>query len=446
MLLMTTEPVSALSWKVLCVDDESSILRALKRLLPKATYDVTIATSGQEGLAVLAQQPIDLVISDMRMPGMSGAEFLEQVASLYPDTVRILLTGYSDIESTIAAVNRGRIHRYLQKPWDSDALLECLAQEMESRRLKRENEQLYHLVEAQNQELKELNSVLEKKVEQRTLQIRKALSDLQSSHQRVKEQVRAIIRVFYNLLSLKGTPGSAYTQEVSQLCWLLGGSLEQTDFERMNTKLAGLLGEVGVLCLDDYLVRKSWHEMNTLERDQFRTHAILAYRAMSPVQHLSSIALSVLHQFDRYDGKGNQQGLQGENLPLGSRILAVARDYIYAVRGVSADVRLSRAGALAKLREQAGLVYDPVLIEKLPDVLPSLNLDLLEQDERVVSTYNLVPGMKLSRDVVTSANLLLLPEGHQVSEHTIKRLQSYAESADEVLRIHIFSSRVRAVG
>ncbi|HLO95881.1 MAG TPA: response regulator, partial [Burkholderiaceae bacterium] len=103
---------------VLCVDDEPAILSSLRRLLRPKGYKVLLAEGGQAGLAMLAQEPVDLVVSDMRMPEMDGAQFLEQVRMRWPEVIRILLTGYADVSSTIAAINRGEIHRYISKPWD----------------------------------------------------------------------------------------------------------------------------------------------------------------------------------------------------------------------------------------------------------------------------------------------------------------------------------------
>jgi response regulator RpfG family c-di-GMP phosphodiesterase len=107
----------SLPMNLLFVDDEANILKALKRLFRSADFSVHLAESGSEGLAILQQTPIDLIISDMRMPQMDGAEFLTRAAEQWPNTVRILLTGYADIESTIAAVNKGRIYSYCSKPW-----------------------------------------------------------------------------------------------------------------------------------------------------------------------------------------------------------------------------------------------------------------------------------------------------------------------------------------
>ncbi len=109
---------------LLFVDDEANILSALKRLFRPLGYRILTAEGGAAGLDIFAQNSIDLVISDMRMPEMNGAQFLEQVRLKWPDAVRILLTGYADVSSTIAAINKGEIYRYIAKPWeDNDIVL-----------------------------------------------------------------------------------------------------------------------------------------------------------------------------------------------------------------------------------------------------------------------------------------------------------------------------------
>ena len=137
----TTETVVSL----LLVDDEPGILSSLRRLLRPAGYKIHTAESGKAGLAILEQEPIDLVISDMRMPEMDGARFLEQVRSRWPATIRILLTGYADVTSTIDAINRGEIYRYIAKPWDDNDLMLIVRDALERRRLQGENDRLLAL-------------------------------------------------------------------------------------------------------------------------------------------------------------------------------------------------------------------------------------------------------------------------------------------------------------
>jgi CheY-like chemotaxis protein len=109
---------------LLLLDDEPSILASLTRLLRREGYTILTATSPEEAFNLMANQPAQVVISDQRMPEMSGTEFLSRIRQLYPDTLRIVLTGYTDLESVTGAINRGSIYKFLTKPWDDDQLRE----------------------------------------------------------------------------------------------------------------------------------------------------------------------------------------------------------------------------------------------------------------------------------------------------------------------------------
>ncbi|MBS1129886.1 MAG: response regulator receiver modulated diguanylate cyclase/phosphodiesterase with sensor(s) [Proteobacteria bacterium] len=121
-------PIAALSptqeQTLLLVDDEPNVLSSLTRLLRREGYAILTATSPTEAFDLLAKQPVQVVISDQRMPDMSGTEFLSRVRQLYPATIRLVLTGYTDLQSVTDAINRGAIYKFLTKPWDDDQLRE----------------------------------------------------------------------------------------------------------------------------------------------------------------------------------------------------------------------------------------------------------------------------------------------------------------------------------
>jgi diguanylate cyclase (GGDEF)-like protein/PAS domain S-box-containing protein len=147
---------------LLLVDDEDNILSALKRLLRRDGYNIVTATSAAEGLQRLTEREVDVIVSDQRMPGMTGVEFLHRAKALYPHTVRIVLSGYTELQSIIDAVNEGAIYKFLTKPWDDERLRGHVAEAFSQKEMADENRRLAHQVELANGELAALNQKLER--------------------------------------------------------------------------------------------------------------------------------------------------------------------------------------------------------------------------------------------------------------------------------------------
>lgn len=143
--------------KILLVDDESHVLSSLVRALFDEPYDILTAENGESGLVVLEKNPeIKVIISDERMPGMGGAEFLARVKDSAPQIIRIMLTGHASLESTMKAVNTGEIYRFFTKPWEDSDLIIALRLAVEKFDLEEENRRLLRTVKRQSQELRDL--------------------------------------------------------------------------------------------------------------------------------------------------------------------------------------------------------------------------------------------------------------------------------------------------
>ncbi|MCX7165409.1 MAG: response regulator [Rhodocyclales bacterium] len=150
---------------VLLVDDEDSILSALRRLLRREAYQVLTANGGQAGLDELARSRVDVIVSDQRMPGMSGVEFLRRAKELYPDTVRMVLSGYADLQSITDAINTGAIYKFLSKPWDDDMLKAEIEEAFRRKAMHDENKGLNQQVKSANAELVRVNARLQEALE-----------------------------------------------------------------------------------------------------------------------------------------------------------------------------------------------------------------------------------------------------------------------------------------
>jgi two-component system, NtrC family, sensor kinase len=127
--------------RILFVDDESNILNALQRVFIEEEYEILTATSGIEGMEILSDKsPVYVVVSDYRMPQMNGVAFLREVRAKWPETVRVVLSGYADTSAIVSAINDGQVYRFIPKPWDDDDLRMTIAAAVEQyRRQKKEN-------------------------------------------------------------------------------------------------------------------------------------------------------------------------------------------------------------------------------------------------------------------------------------------------------------------
>ncbi|HJW57596.1 MAG TPA: EAL domain-containing protein, partial [Burkholderiaceae bacterium] len=165
---------------LLLVDDEPNILASLKRLLRGGGYRILTASSGQDGLDLLAQNDVDVIMSDQRMPGMTGVEFLRAVKTSYPDTVRIVLSGFTELKSVTDAVNEGAIYKFLTKPWDDVLLRAHIEEAFQHKEMADENHRLSLEVRTANHSLATANRQLEELLRQKRQQIERDKSTLDS--------------------------------------------------------------------------------------------------------------------------------------------------------------------------------------------------------------------------------------------------------------------------
>lgn len=181
--------------KLLLVDDEENILRSLTRLLRRDGYEIHTAVGGQAGLDYLKDNKVGVIISDQRMPEMSGVEFLSKVKELYPETVRIVLSGYTDLNSVTDAINEGAIYKFLTKPWDDELIRKNIQGAFEFYELSHENERLSKELKAANSQLEKINEQLKGDVRQKSRYVDINLRTLQISQDVLEHMPMAVIGI-----------------------------------------------------------------------------------------------------------------------------------------------------------------------------------------------------------------------------------------------------------
>lgn len=168
---------------ILLVDDEENILRSLKRVFRRDGYTIITANSGAEGLEQLKEHEVGVILSDQRMPHMNGTEFLKEAKVIRPDSVRIVLSGYTDLESITEAINEGSIYKFLTKPWEDELLRKNIREAFEAYELKLVNDSLNEQVQMANHELEAVNKKLKEAAEEKEKLIEIRTSALEMTRQ-----------------------------------------------------------------------------------------------------------------------------------------------------------------------------------------------------------------------------------------------------------------------
>ena len=421
---------------VLCVDDERNSLAALKRVLRQDGHRVLTADDGEQALSILDRDPVDLVLSDMRMPGMDGAQLLEQVCQRWPHTVRVLLTGHADIASATAAINRGRIFRYLNKPWDDQELRATVEQGLSMRALELENLRLQQVTHEQNQQLQQVNAQLEQRVAART-------AELSSAHERLKGRYLTSIKVFSGMIDLRGPKLAGHGRRVADTARKLAVAMGCDDTDAQQVFVAGLLHDIGLVGMSDAMLDKPHAKLVDDELARFRQHATVGSDLLMPLDDMPEVAALIRAHHERHDGAGFPDGLAGPLIPLGARILAIADTYDDMLSGALAGTQLKPHEACALLRLGRGTQFDP---EVLDVFLQSMTATAAAPPKAAaggatpsvsMTSEQVEPGMVLARDLVSSSGVLMLAAGHVLTPSLIERIRAFERREGGQITFHI---------
>ncbi|MES2207679.1 MAG: HD domain-containing phosphohydrolase [Pseudomonadota bacterium] len=423
---------------ILLVDDEVKILNTLRRLLRPLGYNVLAATSGEDALMTLEHEPIDLVISDMRMPNMDGAQLLSTVKKRWPDICRILLTGYADMASTINVINQAEIYRYIAKPWDDSEILEIIKGALKLRGLEKERLALQHLVQEKNKELEALNDSLEQKVEARTHELADANKELTRVHERVKNSFFMSIKIFSNLIEMRnGSFFKGYVRRIAELAGEIAKYKKLSKAIVQDIVLAGLLSDIGKIGFPDALMTKPLSQFSEEEFELFKKCPVKAAAALIALEDLHNVTLYICCQYERYDGTGFPNHLSGADIPEGAAILAVASDYYAAQLGLRVPNKLTLEEARNWIIEGKGSSYRPDVIEAFIEVTKNHHSILTKLTGIDVLSDALTPGMILDKDIITPEGMILIGAGGLLDKTLIQKIQEFEQMENTVLSIRI---------
>lgn len=360
--------------RILCLDDEKNVLEALVRTL-RTLYHVETTTEGAKAIEILTTQPpFAVVLSDLRMPQMTGIEFLTRARAIAPDTTRVLLTGYGDMEAAVAAINNGNIFRMLTKPCPTEVLVKALAASVEVNRL----------------------VTSEKVLLEQTLQ--------------------GSVKVLTEILSLANPAAFGRATRVQQTITELQDHFQIKD--RWAPQVSAVFSQIGAVTLPARTQQKLYHnealsieEIEMVERLPHLVETLLAN-----IPRLDSVREILRLQPRRFDGKdAGANGPVGEQIPWGARALKLAVDMDILESGRNTSI-----SPLDVLRSRTGW-YDPALLDAISAARGGTSNEtrLLE-----LKFSQMRPGMVFAEDVLSSKGLLLIARGQAVTASLLERIQN----------------------
>jgi response regulator RpfG family c-di-GMP phosphodiesterase len=433
-------PADTATASLLFVDDEPNILSSLRRLFHNSGYRVFVAQSAALGLEILEREPIDLIISDMRMPEMDGARFLAQVRVRWPDTVRVLLTGYADVASIQDAINCGEIYRYITKPWEDRDLALLVRDGLARRQLELDKRRLEALTARQNEELRALNQTLEAKVEARTAQLRTEHAATVAANNKLKQNFVTTIKILSSMLELRAHNRPGHARQVANLARQIAVRLGLDAREVQDVFIAALLHDIGKIGLSDTLLATPLTQLHGEALGQYRKHPLRAAELLMPLEELRASAAILRAQLERFDGTGFPDGAAGLAIPIGARILALAADYYNLQQGVMVQHHLRPDQAASLILGASGVRYDPNVVAAFRQIgdnsADATGVEMLSGE--------LAPGMVLARDLVSRDGLMLLTADHVLDARMIHQVLDFESRSARRLTIWVRPAGVAA--
>jgi len=362
---MNSLPLAPLKYRhsILVVDDEEAILDIMTIVLAREGYDLHTATSAEEGLKKLREIPdLSLIISDQIMPGMTGVEFLEQALSIRPDAQRVLLTGFTDTDAIINAINKGRIHLYISKPWRKEELLYTINQLLAKAELVMENKRLDELVKKQNAELVELNRDLEAKVRLKTIDLDRRAEELKASYEKIQMILDGTVLAMSRIVESRDPYTAGHQQQVTQIASIIAEKISLPPDRVEAIRISAALHDIGKISVPSEILTKP-SRLTDLERELVKTHSQNAYDILKAIDFPYPIADIILQHHERMDGSGYPQGLKGEEILLEARIVAVA-DVLEAMSAHRPyRPALGIEAAMEEITRHRGLLYDENVVD-----------------------------------------------------------------------------------
>jgi putative nucleotidyltransferase with HDIG domain len=331
---------------VLVVDDEEPIRNALRRFLKQQQFEVYAAASGDEALQQLRLHKVSLMLSDIRMPGTSGVDLVPQALEIEPDLAILMLTAVNDATSAALCMQRGAMD-YLTKPIELADLGRAVQRALKRREMLLEN--------------RELNQWLKEEVTTRT-------AELQRERHRLERVSTATLEALVNALEAKDPYLRGHSARVADLSATLAAEVGLAEEEIERVRMAGRLHDLGKIGTREAVTNKEG-PLSPEEFEHVKQHVIIGAQILAPLTHLGDVVSMVRSHHERWDGTGYPDGLRGEEIPMGGRVIAAAEVLDALTTSRPYQEKMTPEQAVERMADLSGTVLDPRVFDALTRVV-----------------------------------------------------------------------------
>jgi len=398
---------------ILLIDDDPAVLKLLQEDLERAGHLTVALTDPLAALEEIKQRHFSVIVSDQRMPALSGLNLLAQAARLQPSATRMLITGMMDIETVVDAINTGEIFRFIVKPWLREEFLAAIKNGVQRHELISHNEHLQSATQAMNDQLVELNRSLEQQVKlvaQKNAQLHNLNDALEDNLVHTMELCVHTMETFYPLLGNRARRTFQYCKAMSEILQLDGS--ESRVFES-----SALLYDIGLVGVPRQIIRQ-WeeepHSLSSAERALIEQHPILGQELTGFGSNFQSVGKIIRAHHEHFDGTGYPDQLAGENIPWLARMLAVTVAFVSSTH--------NDHEAMERIKAGSGTLYDPQAVRIFLRAQPAA---VVPRKERQVSLAELRSGMVLAKGIHTYNGLLLVAQGQLLNATYIEKVLNH---------------------
>lgn len=402
-----------IKYRILIVDDEQHVLNALSRLLRNPKYEVIASTKPVTALKTVEDVKVDLIISDMRMPEMDGAEFLRQSKELKPLVPRILLTGHADMEETVRAINDGEIFAFISKPWDNDELSAQVTEALAKRDKERMKNRALH-------KLKQLNENIEHSIHEVEHQLELVSHEKLEGAQALSDAYSLMEESFLNLLDMKQPGQRALAYQLEEIVSKLAETFSMAIPDRKLLYQAARLHGIGKIGVPDSILALSYEQMSEEQREVYRNYPANGAVTLIAIDSFSACADLLFKQKEKPDGSGFPNGLKKHDLTRVNLVFNTALDYAEH-RYTPRHTPLSHDQAIRKMKDSPH-AYDYDVLKALSHIALQRSLLSSEAETALVPVHALEPGMIVNEDVMGDSSIPLVRAGAEVSISLINKL------------------------